>query len=288
MYVTYRVKKVSLLKFSLGLFLPLSFKNDEENVMKIIAIWMLYVQNMKQPKTCVFILLSPYFNIFMLLYYISAEQMAASSWQRYFTSLGRMMMVQSPINPMADSGWKRHIRSLLLTRLCKSRCVFFFTDSFESFFNLNMRHSHVCHFESHHKSSLCPPMIPPSAKRAFTFFTWKISTTPRNNLFSIKNTHMRQDIRYDTWSLFSPGDQVTAQKLGTVCSAAPGDVGAAIPAPRAPPWNGQSVLLAACNGSENYTMAHSHFARCTAWKCSDFLYIVIPNNFSIKTTTKKR
>lgn len=124
MYVTYWVKEVSLLKFSLGLFLPLSSENYGESVTKIITIWMLYVQNMKQPRR-VFILLSPYSNFFMLLYYISAEQMATNSWQRCFTSLGRMMMVQSPINPMVDSGWKRHIRSLRLTRLCKSRCVFF-------------------------------------------------------------------------------------------------------------------------------------------------------------------
>lgn len=165
---------------------------------------------------------------------------------------------------------------------CANLDVCFFHWFLWKFFNLNTRHSHVCHFESHHKSSLCPPMIPPSAKKAFTFFTCKISTTLRNDWLSVKNTPMTQDSRCDTWSQFSPGGQVAAQKLGTLCSGAPGDAGAAIPPPGALPWNGQSVLLAACNRNENYTMAHSHFTRCTAWKCCDFLHIIIPSNFSIK------
>lgn len=54
-----------------------------------------------------------------------------------------------------------------------------------------MQHPCVCHFEPHHKSSPCPPMILPSGEKAFTFFTCKIKIAPRNYGFSVKTTPVR-------------------------------------------------------------------------------------------------
>lgn len=128
-------------------------------------------------KSCGFILLSP-ISISLCFFTTSLQnRWSLAPDNDTSLSLGRMMMAQSPINSMADNGWKHQIRSLLLTRLCKSvrgsggRVGGGFHCFIWKLFNLNVQHSHVSHFESHHKYPPCSPVILPSGEKALIFFT---------------------------------------------------------------------------------------------------------------------
>lgn len=78
-------------------------------------------------------------------------------------------------------------------------------------FYLNVQHSRVSHFESHHKFPPCPPVILPSGEKALIFFTCNTKITLIYDGFSMKTTAVRWSLhRCDTWSWFIPGGQDAA------------------------------------------------------------------------------
>lgn len=136
-------------------------------------------------------------------------------------------------------------------------------------FNLNMQHSHVSHFESHHRSPPCCPVILPSAEKALIFFTCNTKITLIRDGFSMKTTAVRQPRhRCDTWSWFPPGGQDAAHhtdwpwKHHTFASTslragqAPGQL---VLLQGLPLGNGPSVLQAEHSRNGKHTPSRSPF-----------------------------
>lgn len=155
-----------------------------------------------------------------------------------------------------------------------------------------MQHSCVCHFEPHHKSSPCPPMILPSGKKAFTFFTCKIKIAPRNYGFSVKTTPVRVmlvDVIPDLSSHLEAKTQSPA--VDRPRSIAPSPADSVDPCSRgscritgplsgSPVGTGQLILKAAHSRNENHGPSCPLFIWHASLKCPHFLHTIIPSSFS--------